>query len=88
MNLPFIKEVASLPKKVQSWVVPDSPFNQIKMLLAIFMVGGGLIWLIGDILIDNVKEQVLFLAIYTASASLLTIFKTYQYLRHYEKVKK
>jgi len=85
MNLPFINKLASVPKKVQSWVVPESPFNQIKMLLAILMIGGGLIWIIGDIFITSAKLQVLLLGIYALSATMLLIFKTYQYLRHYEK---
>lgn len=88
MKLPFINKFASVPKKVQSWVVPDSPFNQIKMLLAILMIGGALIWIIGDIFIASPKMQVLLLAIYTISASMLLIFKTYQYLKHYEKIQK
>jgi len=81
MKLPFINKCASVPKKVQSWVVPESPFNQIKMLLAILMIGGALIWIIGDIFITSPKMQVLLLAIYTLSASMLLIFKTYQYLK-------
>jgi len=92
MNKPTLKFWTSVTKKVQSWVVPESPFNQIKILLAILFIGGVLVWVLADCLTKSYKEQIALMAIYMVSASLFVIYKTYQYLKqlqkHYEKIQK
>ncbi|MAZ39841.1 MAG: hypothetical protein CMF49_06940 [Legionellales bacterium] len=92
MNKPNFKIWTSLTKKVQSWVVPESPFNQIKVLFVILFIGGLLIWLLADILSHQLVKQLLLIGMYTVSASLFLIYKIHQHFKqmkiYYGKIQK
>lgn len=92
MKIPLLKKAASLPKKVHTWVVPASPFNQLKCIWVILVLGGLVLWGVADWVTSNRLEQTVLLAAYTIPASGFCIYKIHQLTRqinqHYEKIKK
>ncbi len=66
----------SLPRKKRSFTVQASPFNGVKLDLALIAVVGLVVWMVHDRLIDNALGQLLFLATYGVLAGVWVIRKT------------
>lgn len=66
----------SLPRQRRGFTVAASPFNGVKLDLALIVVGGVVVWLIHDRLIENGVGQLLFLAGYGLCAMGWLVAKT------------
>lgn len=105
MKIPLLKKIGwfnrkdeSLSKKVQTWVVPASPFNTLKLWLVFFMLGAILTWIVGNFLTHDIRKQLILLGIYSASLCLWMLYKSYSILqiivesakrqKKYEKIQK
>lgn len=75
------KQAASLSRRGRGFTVAASPFNGVKLDLAIVVVIGGLVWLIHDRLISAPLGQLLVLASYGLGAMCWIIYKTRRVMR-------
>jgi hypothetical protein len=74
-------KAASLSRLGRGFTVAASPFNGVKLDLAIVMVMGGLVWLIHDRLISTPLGQLALLATYGLAAMCWIIYRTRRVLR-------
>ncbi len=70
------KREPSLARKRRTFTVAASPFNGVKLDLALIVVVGVVVWLIHDRLIENGFGQLLFLAGYGLAAMVWLVAKT------------
>ncbi|MBI3771616.1 MAG: hypothetical protein HY272_02785 [Gammaproteobacteria bacterium] len=75
------KQPASLSRRGRGFTVTASPFNGVKLDLAIVMVIGGLVWLIHDRLVSAPLGQLVLLASYGLGAMCWIIYKTRRVMR-------
>jgi len=66
----------SLPCKKRSFTVQASPFNGVKLDLAVICIIGLVVWVVHDQLVDNALGQLFFLAAYGVLASVWLVAKT------------
>ena len=81
MNQDNNKQAASLSRRGRGFTVAASPFNGVKLDLAIVVLIGGLVWLIHDRLISSPLGQLILLASYGLSAMCWIIYKTRRVMR-------
>ncbi len=67
---------ASLSRQKKGFTVPASPFNAVKVDLALLIIVGGVLWLIHDRLVEDPFGQFLLLAGYGAAAMGWIVIKT------------
>jgi hypothetical protein len=91
IKIPFIKKIAclryseSVTKKVQAWIVPESPFNGLKVFFMIFLLGLVGAGFIGFYFITDTMKGFILMLIYSLTGSLFFIFKIYQSLKQFKK---
>jgi hypothetical protein len=66
----------SLPRQRRGFTVAASPFNGVKLDLALIVIVGMVVWLIHDRVIENGFGQLLFLAGYGLCAMIWIVLKT------------
>ncbi len=71
-----LKGDASLPRQRRSFTVKASPFNSVKLDLAVIFILGFLLFLIHDRIVDGELFQLAILAAYGVVAMIWVVFRT------------